>query len=170
MRLQRCSDMLKFWFSISRNSSNIGITNPPSRGAKNNSFLSFSPSQWNTGLVFRVASLTSWREGASVGNPSSDGVTIKMPYGVDVLHRPACTQSFPIGLVKTESEFILRSIETGLGRWTLVEAVISVDTYPSPWGYSKRCFLVAVCRLIARRPNLEVATERLLHQQVKIQG
>ena len=37
-------------------------------------------------------SLTSWGEGASlalVGHPSSDGVTIKMPYGVDVLHRPA---------------------------------------------------------------------------------
>ena len=36
--------------------------------------------------------LTSWGEGASltlVGHPSSDGVTIKMPYGVDVLHRPA---------------------------------------------------------------------------------
>ena len=33
-----------------------------------------------------------WGEGASlalVGHPSSDGVTIKMPYGVDVLHRPA---------------------------------------------------------------------------------
>ena len=38
------------------------------------------------------ASLTSWGEGASlalVGHPSSDGVTIKMPYGIDVLHRPA---------------------------------------------------------------------------------
>ena len=37
-------------------------------------------------------SLTSWGEGVSlalVGHPSSDGVTIKMPYGVDVLHRPA---------------------------------------------------------------------------------
>ena len=35
------------------------------------------------------ASLTSWGEGASlalVGHPSSDGVTIKMPYGVDALH------------------------------------------------------------------------------------
>ena len=35
---------------------------------------------------------TSWGEGASlalVGHPSSDGITIKMPYGVDVLHRPA---------------------------------------------------------------------------------
>ena len=26
---------------------------------------------------------------ALVGNPSSDGVTMKMPYGVDVLHQPA---------------------------------------------------------------------------------
>ena len=37
----------------------------------------------NTGLVSSGASLTSWGEGASlalVGNPSSDGVTIKMPY------------------------------------------------------------------------------------------
>ena len=36
--------------------------------------------------------LTSWGEGASlasVGDPSSDGVTIKMSYGLDVLHRPA---------------------------------------------------------------------------------
>ena len=39
------------------------------------------------------------------------------------------TPSFPIGLVKTESGFV-RSVETGLGRWTLVVAVISVDTYP----------------------------------------
>ena len=41
-----------------------------------------------------------------------------------------CTPSFPIGLVKTESGFTVRSVETGLGRWTLVEAVISVDAYP----------------------------------------
>ena len=38
------------------------------------------------------------------------------------------TPSFPIGLVKTESGF--RSVETGLGRWTKVVAVISVDAYP----------------------------------------
>ena len=47
---------------------------------------------WNTGLVSSGASLTSWGEGASlalVGHPSSDGATIKMPYRVDVLHRPA---------------------------------------------------------------------------------
>ena len=37
-------------------------------------------------------SVTSWGEGASlalVGHPSSDGVMIKTPYGVGVLHRPA---------------------------------------------------------------------------------
>ena len=39
------------------------------------------------------------------------------------------TPSFPIGLVKTESGFV-RSVETGLGRWTLEVADISVDAYP----------------------------------------
>ena len=53
---------------------------------------------------------------ALVGNPSSDGVTIKMPYRLDVLHRPVHTPSFPVGLVKTESSFMVRSFETGLGR------------------------------------------------------
>ena len=41
-----------------------------------------------------------------------------------------CIPSFPTGLAKTESGFIIRSVETGLGRWTLVVAVISVDAYP----------------------------------------
>ena len=52
----------------------------------------FIPETLSTGLVATVASLTSWGEGASlalVGNSSSDGITIKMPYRVDVLHRPA---------------------------------------------------------------------------------
>ena len=40
------------------------------------------------------------------------------------------TPSFPIRLVKTESGFIVISVETGLGRWILVVAVISVDAYP----------------------------------------
>ena len=40
------------------------------------------------------------------------------------------TPSFSIGLVKTECGFIVRSVETGLGRWTLVVAVISVDANP----------------------------------------
>ena len=80
-------------------------------------------------------SFTSWEEGASlasVGHPSSDGVTIKIPYRVDVLlHRSdSHTPSFPIGLVKTESDFIVRSVEASLGRCMLVVAVIIVDAYP----------------------------------------
>ena len=38
--------------------------------------------------------------------------------------------SFPIWLVKTEFDFTVRSVETGLGRWTMVVAVISIDAYP----------------------------------------
>ena len=41
-----------------------------------------------------------------------------------------CIPSFPIGLFKTKSGFIVRSVETGIGRWTLVVVVISVDAYP----------------------------------------
>ena len=70
-------------------------------------------------MVSSGASLTSWGEAASlalVGHPSSDGVTIKMPYGVDVFIDQLRTPSFSIGLVKTESGFIVRSAETGLGR------------------------------------------------------
>ena len=40
------------------------------------------------------------------------------------------TPSFPIGVVKTESGFIVRSVKIGLGRWRLVVAVISADAYP----------------------------------------
>ena len=40
------------------------------------------------------------------------------------------TPSFPTGFVKTESGFTVRSVETVLGRWTLVVAVISVNVYP----------------------------------------
>ena len=40
------------------------------------------------------------------------------------------TPSFPTGLIKTESDFTVRSVETGLGRWMLVVAVISADVYP----------------------------------------
>ena len=57
----------------------------------------FTPRHSNTGLVSSGASLTSEGERASlalVGNPSSDGVTIKMPYGVDLLHRPALQPVF----------------------------------------------------------------------------
>ena len=50
------------------------------------------PRHWNTGFVSSGASFISWQEGASlalVGHPSTHGDTIKMPYGVDVFHRPA---------------------------------------------------------------------------------
>ena len=40
------------------------------------------------------------------------------------------TPSFPIGLAKTKSDFIIRSGETRLGKLMLVVAVISVDAYP----------------------------------------
>ena len=52
-----------------------------------------SPRHWNTELVSSGVSLNSWGEGVSfalVGHPSSDGITIKIPYGEYVLlHRPA---------------------------------------------------------------------------------
>ena len=40
------------------------------------------------------------------------------------------TTFFPTGLVKAQSGFIVRSVETGLERLTLVVAVINVDAYP----------------------------------------
>ena len=49
-----------------------------------------------------------------------------MFYYVDQLRTPP----FPIGLVKTKFDFIVRQLQTGLGRWTLVVAVISVGAYP----------------------------------------
>ena len=58
--------------------------------------------------------------------------------------------------------------------------VINVDVYPfltfsvrpdlPALGYRNRCFLVSIYRLIVRRPKLDVATKKLLHQQVEILG
>ena len=57
--------------------------------------------------------------------------------------------------------------------------MISVDAYPFLAFSDLTCHLkdtgigvnmVTLCRLIIRRPNLEIATKRLLHQQVKILG
>ena len=79
-----------------------------------------------------------------------------------------CTPSFPTGLVKTESSFIVRSV-LRLAVWCLSFFGFTRPDL-SPWGYGNRCFLVALCCLIVRRPNLEVATKRLLYQQVKILG
>ena len=47
-----------------------------------------SPSHESTGLLSSGVSLISWGEGVNltlVGHPSSDSVTIKISYGVDVL-------------------------------------------------------------------------------------
>ena len=52
------------------------------------------PRHRNTGLVSSGISLASWGEGASltlVGHPSSDDITLKIPYGVDVLLRRAAS-------------------------------------------------------------------------------
>ena len=49
-----------------------------------------------------------------------------MFYYIDQLRTP----SFPNELVKNKSDFIVGSVDTGLGKWTLVVAVISVDAYP----------------------------------------
>ena len=80
------------------------------------------------------ASLTSFGENASlalVSCPSSDGVMIQIPYWVDVLlHRPVLHPIFSYGLFKTESDFIVRSVEIGLGSRMQVVPVISVDAYP----------------------------------------
>ena len=49
--------------------------------------------------MFSGASLSSWGEDAYlalVGCPSSDGVSITMDYGVDVLHRPASYSIFSL--------------------------------------------------------------------------
>ena len=90
-----------------------------------------------------------------------------------------CIPCFPIGLVKTESDFIFRSVDTDLGRWILVVAMIIVDAYPffgflrtgqSSYGYKNVHFFDALCYLIIRRLNLEVVTKRLFHQQVKMPG
>ena len=62
----------------------------------------------NTGLASNRDTLTLWGEGAYlalVGHPSSNGVTIKLPYRVDVsLYLQAFQPIFSIELVKTEFE------------------------------------------------------------------
>ena len=96
-----CSSNIRFIFTntkshIFRIRKNQNIPNTPLR-CLNFSF-SFSSFQLELFaiqaplLVFSGVSLTSWGEGASlalIGHLSSDGVTIKILYGVDVLHQPA---------------------------------------------------------------------------------
>ena len=112
---------------------------------------------------------------ALVGYLSCDGLKIKMPYGVDVLHWPASHPIFSYWVVKTESCYIVRSAETGLGRWMLVVAVISVDAYPflpfSDLTYHLEdtgvsAFWLHCVKSTVKRPNLEVVNKRLLHWQI----
>ena len=79
------------------------------------------------------------------------------------------TPSFVFVLVKTESDCIVRSVETGLGRCMLVVAVISVDACPLmassnlTWLLEDKGIVVfwfAVCCIIVRTLNMEVATKR----------
>ena len=94
----------------------------------------FSPRQWNTGLVSSRVSLTSWGEwafSALVGYPSSDGILILNKNTLWGRCFITLTSLVPrIVLVKTKSDFIVRSVETGLRRWILMVAVIIVDAYP----------------------------------------
>ena len=67
-----------------------------------------NPRYWNAGLVSSGVSITTWRKGVSLalaGHHSTDCVTLKIPYGANVLLRqPASHSSSPTGLVTTESE------------------------------------------------------------------
>ena len=75
---------------------------------------------WVGGVQRSGVSLTLWGEVVSLalaGQPSSDGITIKNTFGVDVYYiDQSHTLSFLIGLVETKSDFIVSSVETGLGR------------------------------------------------------
>ena len=53
------------------------------------------------------ASLTSWEEGALVGHPSSDGVTIKMPYGVCFTSTSFAPYPFLLGWLKLNLAILL---------------------------------------------------------------
>ena len=75
----------------------------------------------------------------------------------------------PIGLVKTKSDVIVRSVQKGLGIWMLVQAVISVNVYPFLAFSNLSCHFegtgigVALRHVIVRRLNLEVTIKRLLN-------
>ena len=75
-------------------------------------------------------------------------------------------------LLKTKSDFIVTSVEIGLQRWMLVVKVVSVDAYPflafSGQTYHLEDTGVDYFWLHCATSNLEVATKRLLHQQLKV--
>ena len=81
-------------------------------------------------------------------------------YYIDQPHNP----SFPKGLVKTESNFIIKSLETD---HFSVDWCLSFFDFLrpdlSPWGYRNVLSGCIAPPFIIRRPNLEVATKRFLH-------
>ena len=71
-----------------------------------------------------------------------------------------CTPSFSNVLVKTESDFIVRLVETGLWRWVLVVAVISFDSYPFLASSDLTCHLLNTGQAIIQ--NKSVCSSRAL--------
>ena len=94
LRLSNDMHLILNWFKINIMVANSGKSQMFLGSNIDNTKITFMkspPRLLNTGLVSSRASLPSWGESASlalVGHSSSDGVTIKMPYGVDVLHQP----------------------------------------------------------------------------------
>ena len=75
---------------------------------------------------------------ALVEHSSSVAVTIKIPYEVDVLlHWPAYQPILSYGLVKTESDFIMRLVDTGLGRWTLIVMRLNKEVVPTGFSLNR---------------------------------
>ena len=98
--------------------------------------------------------------------PFSDGITIKNAlcsrcFTTSSSLRPCL---FLLGWLKLNSILLLHQLKLAQGQLAL--AFLELTGHLEDTG----CFLVALCHLIVRRPNLEVATKRLLHQLLKILG
>ena len=75
--------------------------------------IKYFPRHYNTAMVSSRASFTSWGEDASlalVDHLSSDGVTIKIPYEVDVL-----LQLFLLGWLKLNLTLLLDQLRLAYG-------------------------------------------------------
>ena len=82
------------------------------------------------------ARISSWGEGASialVGHPSSGGITIKIPRGVDVLlHRPAShPHLFLLGWLKLNLTLLLDQLRLAKGhdRWRTLMEIRASDSF-----------------------------------------
>ena len=76
-------------------------------------------------------------------------------------------------LVLFDKLILAQGDEGGWSLWLVLMIILFfgfLRPHLSPWGYGNRCFLVALYHLMVRRSSLEVATKKLLHQQVKILG